>query len=140
MTRLLSKVCADCDQPYDTYFSSAKYCHSCRVLKDFLPKAHCSYTCPSCSKVYWPIRKTFKRCYDCQVGSNKSGGRSCNLCDERNKIAPGLTSTCIKCVSSSREYRKHYLETLSKKRVEALRQKEEKSRLEKSAIMSDEIL
>lgn len=98
----------------------AKRCAVCRILLDqktlSLGKSGFARKCEACKKEFWPIRSTYKHCFDCSAFWTSTWLElpACSVCDKQQPLAPGTDETCLACVQSSEQYREAYVNKLRK--------------------------
>ena len=116
---LTKKKCPSCFDVFETPWANAKFCASCRILRDKATNGCIAERECSCGKHYWPLRKNHIRCYECS--DLQAGGRwdkpACTKCNQHNKMAYGLKDVCVACCQSTEKMRDWYMGQLALRRM-----------------------
>lgn len=110
-----SKTCAQCDEDFTTRWRKSLYCHECQILRS-LEWGLKPCNCEVCGKKYWPIKKTYVKCPECQelLTFSKIPVTDCVRCHEQHASVPGTSKWCLRCVSESQKTRRMYHDQLRK--------------------------
>lgn len=109
-----SLPCTICSEPMVMVRANRKLCNACQTFRD-LSYWKRQVDCRGCGKTFYPARSSYTRCYRC---SDWKWGRYpgvCGTCGEHNRIAPGLTQTCIACTQESRATQGGYYTALKER-------------------------
>lgn len=106
--------CRSCLDEFTPPTSNTKFCETCRVLRDLdFYQGNLKRKCTACESEFYPLRASWLRCPNCSVHKG-TGEVECNLCHQFNETAPGLSSTCIFCISMDKKNLKTYWTSLQK--------------------------
>lgn len=93
-------TCQDCGaQRLSATYSTTRYCHSCRLLRNLIFVRDRVYDCQVCGKPFAPVSRGDGYCAKHDFGSNVFG--TCAFCDEENVefIRPNIP-LCLKCAKT----------------------------------------
>lgn len=96
-----------------------KYCPECQIIK---AQAFCRAPrkCTTCRQKFWSLRSNYHTCVACTPSAHDTI-HPCPTCGLHFRLAPGLTSHCLHCVTATKSMRSQYLDALIKRRAERSR-------------------
>ena len=108
-------LCAKCGDQFLLWPKNRKYCGACQALRDLDFRPNLKRKCEGCDTTFYPYRTSFTRCADCSLfNQEREEWPECNQCGKRKRTAPGMSKTCIACVSCSAKAQIAYHKALIK--------------------------